>query len=513
MFLKKYWTLLLVGSLALTSACRSESPSDPDDNNTTAKADEINNFVYKAMNSWYYWQREVPDLADNRFKTQADYVSFINGKTPDKLFYSLLKSTDGFSWIENTNDIVRDARVAEIEKKSGFDYALYPKGGGSTNYVALVNYVVPNSPAANAGLKRGDVITKVNGAYLTDNNFGNLDKDQFTVTRAETVKVDIVNNYYQLTTTDKNESLSVSKADIDENPIAFYKKFDLAGKKIGYLVFNAFSIDYNDELNAQFAQMKSDGITDLVLDLRYNGGGSLSTALALAQMINGNFTGQDYLYSEYNSKHTSYNGYDKLSSTIPIYKVTDGHPEKTGTQPANSLSLPKIYVLVSFQTASASELTVYCLSKFINITTVGYYTVGKFVGSQTLYDSPNDDWTSYEKRNKSHNWKIQPITFAYYNKNKDAHPTAPFNGVKEETITPDYRISPYQAFNNIKEFGETTDPELNKALTLITGLTTLRKAETTAPFLDYDLKIVAPKNRQARLTIEDFDSYLRNRSK
>ena len=496
---------MVVAAVSLTS-CR----HNDDATTESSSADPVNNFVWKAMNSWYYWQSDVPQLGDSYFKSTTDYANYINGKTPDKLFYSLLTSTDGFSWIENNNEIVRASRVAEVEKKSGFDYGLYPKGGTSSYYVALVNYVVPGSPAESAGLKRGDVVTKVNGVYITSSNYAQLDADQFTVTRAETVSADVVNNYYVLTTTDKNENLTISKTNMDENPLAFYKNYDLAGKKIGYLVFNGFKIDYNDELNAQFAKMKADGITDLILDLRYNGGGSLYTALGLAQMINGNYAGQNYLYSDFNSKHNQYDGYDQLSATIPIYNVVNGHPEKTGEQAVNSLSLPKIYVLISFQTASASELTVYCLKKFIDVTTVGYYTVGKFVGSQTLYDSPNDDYMSYANRSTAHNWQLQPITFAYYNRDKDAHPTATFSTGTETTITPDYRISPYLAFNNVKEFGNTSDPELKKALQLITGLTTFRQTDVL-PVLDYKNKLIAPSHQLHELVVDDFGNYLKNR--
>lgn len=493
---KNKFVALFAIALGLMTACRNDTTDGSDASGGSVKPDEVNNFVWKAMNSWYYWQSQVPELGDTYFKSTQDYANFINGKTPNKLFYSLLlkNPADGFSWIEKNNEIIDAGQVAEIEKKSGLDYGLYPKGGDSNAYVALINYVVPNSSAAAAGLKRGDVITKVNGSEITTANMDVLNSDQFTVTRAATTLANVVNGYYQVTTTDRNESLTITKTDIDENPIAHYQRYDLAGKRIGYLAFTGFKIDYNDELNAQFAKMKTEGITDLILDLRYNGGGSLSTALGLAQMINGSFTGQDYIYSDFNSKHDSEDGFDKLSSTLPIYKITDGHPEQTGQQPVNSLTLPKVYILVSFQTASASELTVYCLKKYIDVTTIGYYTVGKFVGSQTLYDSPNNDYTSYDNRSKSHNWKLQPITFAYYNKTKDPHPTANLSGTTEPTITPDYRISPYLAFNNIKAFGETSDPELKKALSLITGLSSFRQGDIL-PVLNYDLKLKSPKSQ------------------
>lgn len=286
MNIKKYLFAAALGSLTLTTSCRSEDPAPqptPTPTPPTATVDPVNEFVWKAMNSWYYWQANVPTLADSYKNDAAKYAALLNGKTPDKLFYGSLLyeygKTDRFSWIENNNKIIEaSARTAEVESITGLELSLYPKGGGSANYVALVNYVVPGSSAANAGVKRGDVITKINGTYLTKANYGGLFGDSFTITRAETATSAVVGNAYVVTTTDKNENIPIVKTSIDENPIAFYKVFEMSGKKIGYLVYNGFKIDYNDELNAQFAKMKADGITDLILDLRYNGGGSLTSA-------------------------------------------------------------------------------------------------------------------------------------------------------------------------------------------------------------------------------------------
>ena len=257
---------------------------------TTTKPDEINNFVWKAMSSWYYWQPNVADLSDSKIASAINYANFINGKTPDALFYSLLYqrgTTDRFSWIENSNEVVYASKIAEVEKSGGFNYGIYPKDASGVNMVALINYIVPGSPAALAGLKRGDVITKINGSQLTSSNYDQLDNAQITVTLAASVQF----TSSSLVTTDKAATVSITKADIDENPVAYYEKKVYGSKIIGYLVYNGFKSDYNDELNAAFAKMKVDGINELVLDLRYNGGGSLETAVALAQMINGSFTG------------------------------------------------------------------------------------------------------------------------------------------------------------------------------------------------------------------------------
>ena len=487
----------LFNALFLTLVFVSCSRDDNNDTGSTTKPDEINNFVWKAMNSWYYWQPNVPNLADSFDDNQTTYANFLNGKTPDKLFYSLLYqrgTIDRFSWIENNNEVVYSSKIAEVEKSGGFDIGIYPKDNTNTTAVALVNYVVPNSPAALAGLKRGDVITKVNGSPLTLNNSDLLYNNQVTVTLAATVQLTSAG----LITTDKTSSISITQADIDENPIAYYEKKVYGTKNIGYLVFNAFKADYNDELNAAFAQMKADGINELVLDLRYNGGGSLETAVALAGMINDSYSGSPYVFLDFNNKHNSEDGFDYLSNQMNTYSLVNNRPEKSGTQTINSLNLTKVYVLVNFQTASASELTVQCLKKYVNVVTIGYDTVGKFVGSITLYDSPAQDYTSYTNRNTKHNWQLQPITFSYYNKDKDVNP---------EFITPDYEINPYSIFNNLTAFGDVRDPFLKKALELITGQSFRMGNTSTSSFENKNLQKFNPTNAAKGLYIQDFQNF------
>ena len=487
----------LFNALFLTLVFISCSRDDNNDTGSTTKPDEINNFVWKAMNSWYYWQPNVPNLADSFDDNQTTYANFLNGKTPDKLFYSLLYqrgTIDIFSWIENNNEVVYSSKIAEVEKSGGFDIGIYPKDNTNTTAVALVNYVVPNSPAALAGLKRGDVITKVNGSPLTLNNSDLLYNNQVTVTLAATVQLTSTG----LITTDKTSSISITQADIDENPIAYYEKKVYGTKNIGYLVFNAFKADYNDELNAAFAQMKADGINELVLDLRYNGGGSLETAVALAGMINDSYSGSPYVFLDFNNKHNSEDGFDYLSNQMNTYSLVNNRPEKSGTQTINSLNLTKVYVLVNFQTASASELTVQCLKKYVNVVTIGYDTVGKFVGSITLYDSPAQDYTSYANRNTKHNWQLQPITFSYYNKDKDVNP---------EFITPDYEINPYSIFNNLTAFGDVRDTFLKKALELITGQSFRMGNTSTSSFENKNLQKFNPTNAAKGLYIQDFQNF------
>lgn len=419
----------------------------------------VNDFVWRGLNSWYLWQPDVPQLADQLMMNPGQYQNVINGKSPDQLFYSLLYKyntvprVDRFSWIVSDVDALM-ASFSGVTKSNGMDFALFAKDNSSGSVVGIVNYVVPASPAALAGIKRGDVITRVNNTPLTTNNYTDLLNEQYSITIADTV----MQTAGGIVTTD-GPSYNLSAVVLEENPVAFYKKFEQNGKNIGYLVYNSFRSNYNDELNNAFATMKADGINELILDLRYNGGGSVESAAALGQMITGQFTGQPYVHLNFNQKHGQYSSTETLSNSVKIYDFANGQTTQTGTQTANTLQLSKVYVLTSAGSASASELTIQGLRAYINVITVGSETYGKFVGSNTLFDSPGYDYLSYEKRNKGHRWAMQPITFAYVNGNSDPNPVS-------GGISADYEVNPYAYFGTMAEFGELSDPGLSTALNL-----------------------------------------------
>lgn len=459
----------LLGTLFFIFSC---NRSDDNVGDNQAGAKQVNNFVWKGLNSWYYWQKDVSNLSDN-FGKSSQYVNFVNAKEPDDLFYGLLydyPNTDRFSWIVDDVDALQQ-QFSGITKDSGINLSLFYKDAGRVNVVGIINYIVPNSPAATAGLERGEVIYQVNGANLTVNNYDQLFSDSFTVSIAQTVTVDTSG----IITTGEKKKASITSVVLQENPVAYYQKYEINSKKIGYLVYNGFQSVYNDELNAAFAQMKADGVTDLVLDLRYNGGGSVETAVALGQMVTGNFTGSPYVIYDFNDKHNEYDDSEVLKNNVNTYNFVNGQTQNSGSQSVNSLGLTKVYVLTSRGTASASELTIKGLRAYINVVTVGAETYGKFVGSITLYDAPSSDYTSYSGRNTSHKWAMQPIVFSYYNGKKEANPT-------KGGITPDYAIDSYSYFGTLKQFGNTSDPALAKALELITGTKVGRLSSAKSKF-------------------------------
>jgi C-terminal processing protease CtpA/Prc len=209
-------------------------------------------------------------------------------------------------------------------------------------------------------------------------------------------------------------------------------------------MYNGFYASYDTQLNAAFGSLISQNVTDLVLDLRYNSGGSINSATKLASMITGQFTGQLFAKQQWNAKAQSY--YENNNPNSLLNKFIGG---------LNSLNLNKVYVLTTKGTASASELVINCLKPYIDVIQIGDVTVGKNVGSITLYDSPT--FVSKTDINPNHKYAMQPIVLKIVDK----------NGFGDYTsgITPNTLIS--ENLNNLGVLGQVDEPYLNEAINQI----------------------------------------------
>src|SRR5690606_11498543 len=100
--------------------------------------------------------------------------------------------------------------------------------------------------------------------------------------------------------TPNGQSVSLTKYEYAENPVYFSDVYEIETHKIGYLVYNGFYGNYDSQLNNVFGSFQAQGVTDLVLDLRYNSGGLISSASLLASMITGQFTGEIFAKQQWN---------------------------------------------------------------------------------------------------------------------------------------------------------------------------------------------------------------------
>ena len=156
--------------LILLVSCKQE------DIPTIAVENEVNTFIWSALNSWYYWQSDVSNLRDDRFDSKNKLNTFLNGYTdPNLLFEDLKYPDDRFSWIVDDYQTL-DQYFAGVTTSFGFKYGLVRWSQDSV--LGYVKYVVPESPASEVGLKRGDLFYAVNGQNMMLDNYSELLKDQ-----------------------------------------------------------------------------------------------------------------------------------------------------------------------------------------------------------------------------------------------------------------------------------------------------------------------------------------------
>ncbi|MCC9071502.1 peptidase S41 [Flavobacterium sp. F-65] len=403
---------------------------------------QVQDFIWKGLNQYYLWQSDVPNLADDRFGTQEQLNSFLKGyPDPETLFNSLRvdPSIDRFSWIVDDYTVL-EQELQGTSKNNGIDFKLSPVSKGSNDLIGFVRYVLPNSDAASKGVKRGDLFYGINGTQI---NYGNykalLAPDSYTIN---------LTDYNGTTFTPNGKSFTLTKTVLDENPIFINKVINSGGHKIGYLMYNGFYGNYDDQLNAAFGDLKNQGITDLVLDLRYNGGGSVQTATRLASMITGQFTDKVFSKQKWNAKINKY-----FESEDPE-SLNNNFVDKFNGVAINSLNLGKIYILTTKSTASASELIINGLKPYIDVVQIGDVTIGKNVGSVTLYDSPTFGKTN---RNPNHKYAMQPIVLKIVNSLDFGEYT---NG-----LTPTYSVPEY--INSLGVLGDESEPLLNAAISKI----------------------------------------------
>lgn len=412
---------------------------------------EIEDFIWQGLNSYYFWQNDVLDLADDRFETQKTYASFLASfdENHNELFESLLYESDRFSWIVS-DYVALENQLNRVYKTSGMMIKLM-RVGDSDNLLAIVRYVLPNSDAASKNIQRGDIFFSINNEQLTIENYRDLlsvELELFSIQLAELDGQNIIPS---------GINIDLIKSEMQENPVHISKIIELKNEKVGYLMYNGFVTDFDIDLENSLVEFKNQGIDHLVIDLRYNRGGRTSSTIKLASMITGQFLGNIFAQTQHN---------EKLSSMNEKYLF-----EETPVQ----LNMNKLYIISSSETASASELLINGLSTHIEVILVGDYTTGKNVGSYTIYDWIDNNGN----KNPRHTWAMQPIALKIAN----SEGFADF----ENGLQPNYVIE--EDINNLGKIGEIDEPLLEKTLEIIGLLPTKTIKNNSSTDLEYFKKI------------------------
>jgi C-terminal processing protease CtpA/Prc len=430
----KNYILIAMAALTLVGCA-----DDLDDN--IASGASINNFIYRGMNAFYLYKPDVEVLSNDRFSNIRELESHHSQfDRPEDFFESLVfdrSTTDRFSIIVSDYVALENA-LSGTTKTNGMEFGLVAENGSATNVFGYVRYILPNSSASTQNVERGMIFNSIDGTRLSRSNFNNLlSNDNYTIGLAS------INGGV---TTPNGVEISLTKAVLQENPILVSSVITQGSQKVGYLMYNSFLSQYNNQLNDVFADFSAQGITNLVLDLRYNGGGSVNTAIILGSLIAGNPTTDVYFTEEWNPDIQTLlqdNNPDQLTSFF-----VNGIE---GSSAFNSVNLPRVHIITTGSTASASELVINSLDPYIDVVQVGDDTAGKFQASITLYDSSD---FRRNGANQAHRYAMQPLVFKSVN---SIGTTDYFNG-----LVPD--IEQREDFENLGVLGDVNEPLLLRCL-------------------------------------------------
>lgn len=438
----------------------------------------VNTKVAQYLRENYLWNDEYKTLS-------LDYT-----KSYEKFFYDALESmttntldkkpytgSDGktyyslFSYIDKRTPITATRATRLVDKELSYSFGitgvtLVSIGSSSSDYTIYfcVQGVYPDSPAAEAGIKRGAMISKINGEKISQSN--------------------LEHNYYSLMLPDAVLSLTLTEDIIEKgektgskdtpltskamylNPVITSKVKEVEGHKIGYLVYSGFEASFDQELFDAFKKFKSQNVSDLILDLRYNGGGHTISANLIASCIAADASiDRTFTSLRYNKERM-----EKLNNKqeIELFAYPNHYKNLSTPLTEGGLGLQRVYCLVSNKTASASELVINSLRGIdVKVILIGEKTKGKNVGME---------YKDYAV--EGHIYRVAPITFQSYNAKGFGDYEKGFepdNGLKIKETNP---FNQEGMFYILKDYGTNEEPLYAKAVELITGKNPMKSAIT-----------------------------------
>ncbi|HSC67057.1 MAG TPA: S41 family peptidase [Cellvibrio sp.] len=339
-----------------------------------------NNFLRSWSNDTYLWYKELPDLNPANYKDTLQYFDLLktNAVTPS----GAPKDQFHFTY---------DSDEWELLSESGITYGY----GLELSWISttpprelIVAYTQPGSPAAEKNILRGAKLLKIDGVDLVSGNTeADINKLNSGIYPAAAGEVHTFLIQEQGAASPREVILQ--SASVTSVPVQNVKTIDTATGKVGYLTFNDHIATAERGLVDAISQLDAAGINDLVVDLRYNGGGYLAIASQLAYMIAGASptSGKTFEQLQFNDKYPTK---DPVTGAAldpePFYSTSLGFSVSQG-QALPTLDLPRVFVLTSGDTCSASEALINGLRGVgIEVIQIGRTTCGKPYG---FYAQPN----------------------------------------------------------------------------------------------------------------------------
>lgn len=370
---------------------------------------EVNEWTLEKMSQYYLWNEGISDMILDR---SLDYDQFLRQILDGVAENGDANHDDGvwqngervgyYSYIESNAPLSR--AVGETANDAGLAVQPTILGANDDDPCGFtVIYVIPGSAADDAGVRRGDFITKVQGTAVTQNNYMQL--GNYLLSGNITVDLNSVKfNNGVATLTPRVPSVTIGKKAYTDP--AIYKKsvYTAAnnGKKVGYLLYMNFHMDFDASLLEAFDEFKAQGVDELIIDLRYNNGGHVLSSTVLGTLVAGNaHKGETYL-------RTTYNAARAAAGEEGVYTIGEAaNPEiESGYDMivqalGSSLNLSRVFIIGTQYTASASELLINGLRGMgIEVNLIGTTTQGKNCGME-----------GWQTRMGNYSFVLYPITF------------------------------------------------------------------------------------------------------
>ncbi|MDB5249140.1 MAG: hypothetical protein JWQ40_3534 [Segetibacter sp.] len=425
--------------IVFTSACKKEITTNPaaigNGPSPLSEADLLKDSVYLYSKEIYLWQDVLPsyDAFDPRQYTGSDVIGSATGVMNA---IRRLQPLDRFSFVTTKETSEGLQTGADVNFGFFVKAASIDKADPVDSVRWFVTYVYDKSAAGAAGVTRGWYINKINNTSITYSQSSiNLLNDVFFGSTNSAAFEFVKPGGSTATST-------LSKTSFISNSVLHESVINAGSKKVGYLVFNQFfGAPSRTELSNVFSNFKSKGINELVVDLRYNPGGSTETQDALANLIAPASAANKVMYKYvFNSL--------LQKGIFPLLKrksdfANESFSEANNTQnfgKTGTLNLSRVFFIVTGSSASASELLINNLKPYMDVKLIGDTTYGKPVGFFPV---------------NVFNYAIYPISFKTVNSAGNADY---YSGFAPDKISPD-------GVN--KNWGDVTEPSLSSALSYI----------------------------------------------
>lgn len=369
------WGLMIVLALLMFACDKDKDGPNP----ALSAADQVKKAIFDSMKEWYFWENKLPSSFDAaKFETNADVLNAL-----------VFKDLDRWSYL-TTRAEFDAAFTGQVSGAHGFSFAF------DSQERLFIAFVFDSGPAGLDGWKRGWEILEVNNKPISQykTSTGSYSFDLGANTPG-------VTNSFKFRLPDGTETTrTIQKAAFQSNSVLHRDVYEIGSKKVGYWVYQSFRATAgltptrSQEVDDTFTFFQNQGINELVIDLRYNGGGSVAvTEQILNYIAPASATGRVM----YTNKHNA-NKFD-FNRTVNFSKK-------------GSLNLNRVIFITSRGSASASELLINCLNPYMDLVLIGDRTYGKPVGSFPL--------SGYNRVLSSNNVELVPITFAIANSEGNA---------------------------------------------------------------------------------------------